>query len=1011
MTTDLREQLQHALGGTYTIERELGGGGMSRLFLATEHALKRHVVVKVLPHDQMSELSAVRFHHEMELAAQLQHPHILPIFTAATQGTLLYYIMPYVPGESLRRRLDDDNAFPVADALRILREVADALAYAHQRGVVHRDIKPANILLAQGHALLADFGIARALAEARAGEGLTGPGVVVGTPGYMAPEQLAGEPHIDGRADVYALGVVGYEMLAGRPLFTAPTMQAVVTAHLTVQPVRLTELRPEVPASVSGAIHRALEKAPEDRFRTASELRDALDAAPRAPSTFSPDGAPAGRAEEQRRRGMVEGARAALRRLRPLAGTPTSPTVIAVLPFTVRGSERLAYLGDGMVDLLSTKLNGAGQFRSADPRALLALVERDERRPLHPDRARVVAERLGAGLYILGSLLEMGGRLHLTASLYDLRGTMRATATSTAESEAQLFELVDDLVIQLLAGGAYEATTGFTALAATTTHSLPALKAYLEGESRFREGQFTLARDSLTRAVEADPTFALAWYRLSVAAEWAADRVVEDEAAEMALRHGRRLPERDRRLLEAFLAWRRGAHAAEGLYRSLIASDPNDVEAWFQLGEVLFHNGPICGRSITESREPWSRVLDLESKSLGALYHLARIASVEGRHGELDALTDRVLRLSPQSERALEARALRAFAAGDRAEQQRVLVELDRTGDAPLIGITRTVALYCGTPTAAIPLARLCTAPSRSADVRALGHVQVAYLEAVRGRWQAATAELASARQLDPARAAEAHGLLATTPFLALTPEQVDAARREVERWDATTPPQRDSQSLFVTIHDDVQPQVRAYLLGLLSARLGDHAAGHRHADELRSMGETPIQHALARALSEDVHAQIAAVRGEATAALETLERTRWEIAYDRPLASPVYSRSHARFLTASLLPAHGRSDEAMRWYNSFAEVSLYDLVHLAGSHWRRGELAGARGEGALAVWHYQRFIALWEPCDPPFAPLVRNARTRIAALLDEGLAPPPASGPRAGADAGRGAPVIPPIA
>jgi serine/threonine-protein kinase len=220
--------LQSALGDAYRVERELSPGGMSRIFLATESSLGRAVVIKVLPAELANEVSATRFRREIEIAARLQHPHILPVLTAGVSGSLLYFIMPYVPGESLRHRLARERQLPMADALRVLREIADALAYAHANGVVHRDVKPENILLESGHAVLADFGIARALLQASTEGSLTATGLGIGTPGYMAPEQAAGERSVDARADVYALAVVGYEMIAGMPPFSGPSAQAVM---------------------------------------------------------------------------------------------------------------------------------------------------------------------------------------------------------------------------------------------------------------------------------------------------------------------------------------------------------------------------------------------------------------------------------------------------------------------------------------------------------------------------------------------------------------------------------------------------------------------------------------------------------------------------------------------------------------------------------------------------------------------------------------------------------------
>ena len=408
MTADLREELQGIVGGTYELQRELGGGGMSRLFLATDRSLRRPVVIKVLPPERTSTVSAIRFQREIELAAQLQHPHILPVHAAGARDGLLYYVMPYVPGESLRHRLIRDRQLPVADALRIVREVADALAYAHHLGVIHRDIKPENVLLAQGHALLADFGIARALAEVRSVPGtddrLTDSGFAMGTPGYMAPEQVAGDKGVDGRADVYALGVIAYEMLAGVPPFTGPTAQAIITAHLTQPPPELRWVREDVPRPVGNAIHTALQKDPELRFRTAADFRDALDQVDAQPLEGGQGvvarivGQLLGRARRLR------GARRSTRQ--PDAPAIVSPTTVAVFPFAVRGSPRLSYLGDGMVDLLSARLDGAGELHSADPRAVLGMVEQLNTRALDPARARAIAERLGAGQFVLGTLLE-----------------------------------------------------------------------------------------------------------------------------------------------------------------------------------------------------------------------------------------------------------------------------------------------------------------------------------------------------------------------------------------------------------------------------------------------------------------------------------------------------------------------------------------------------------------------------------------------------------------------------
>lgn len=273
---DLRKRLASALGGGYAIERELTGGATSRLFLAVEPALNRRVVVKVLAAEAANSVGAARFKQEMELTARLQHPHILEVLTAGARDDLLYYVMPYVAGESLRHRIEREGRLPVADAILVLREVADALAFAHAQGIVHRDIKPENILLQGGHAVIMDFGVARALLAASGGRRLTDPGTTVGTVGYMAPEQAAGDRDIDARADIYALGVVGYEVLTGVSPFGGATLQAMVAAHQAQLPLPPRERREEIPPDVSAALLMALAKDPAARFQSAADFRDAL---------------------------------------------------------------------------------------------------------------------------------------------------------------------------------------------------------------------------------------------------------------------------------------------------------------------------------------------------------------------------------------------------------------------------------------------------------------------------------------------------------------------------------------------------------------------------------------------------------------------------------------------------------------------------------------------------------------------------------------------------------------
>jgi tetratricopeptide (TPR) repeat protein len=301
--------------------------------------------------------------------------------------------------------------------------------------------------------------------------------------------------------------------------------------------------------------------------------------------------------------------------------------------------------------------------------------------------------------------------------------------------------------------------------------------------------------------------------------------------------------------------------------------------------------------------------------------------------------------------------------------------------------------------------------------VRALGHTQVAYLEAARGRFAEARRELTEAAALDKALALPARGLLTTLRFLQVPRPELDATLAALTRWDAGAVPPSASRSLFVRVHNGVHPTIRAYLLALLHARAGDYAAAHRYAAELRGLGDTPVEKRLSRALSEDVHAEITSRRGETATALQTLEKTTLEVGYELPLASPFYSRSHARFHCAALLGAQGREEEAIRLYASFAESSVYDLIYVAASHMRRGELYEKRGDHSKAASHFRQFAVLWSECDPELQPMRDEGQRRLAQL---GVSAPEARTPAQAARSGEGEelgsadyghPITPPIA
>src|SRR5436853_6291730 len=301
---DGRERLEAALAEHYAIDRQLGAGGMATVYRARDLKHDRHVAVKVLRPELAAVLGIDRFLSEIRVTAHLQHPHILPLFDSGQAGGLIYYVMPYVEGESLRQRLEREQQLPIDEAVSLTANVAEALDYAHRHGVVHRDIKPENVLFQRGQAVVADFGIALAVSAA-AGSRLTETGLSLGTPQYMSPEQATGDRLIDARSDIYSLATVLYEMLAGEPPITGPTVQSVIAKAVTARPRPLRQLREAVPPHAEAAVLKALAKLPADRFQTAAQFVDAL-ARPGwggVPATTAPDSAAAAPERPGRRRG------------------------------------------------------------------------------------------------------------------------------------------------------------------------------------------------------------------------------------------------------------------------------------------------------------------------------------------------------------------------------------------------------------------------------------------------------------------------------------------------------------------------------------------------------------------------------------------------------------------------------------------------------------------------------------------------------------------------------------
>ncbi|HUQ81860.1 MAG TPA: serine/threonine-protein kinase [Gemmatimonadaceae bacterium] len=457
---NLSDQIRDTLGPTFTVERELGGGGMSRVFVAYDQTLERRVVVKVLAPELMADVNAERFRREILVVAGLQHPHIVPVLSAGEMAGRPYLVMPFVEGESLRTRIARGGAMRVVEAVGVLRDVARALAYAHERGIVHRDIKPDNVLIHAGSAVVADFGVAKALDVARRTPGiaaqgtLTAAGASLGTPGYMAPEQIAADPNADYRVDIYAFGVTAYEALAGKGPFHGRAPHALLAAHLSEAPPSLAELRPEVPSALVSLVMRCLEKEPDRRPQNAQQILIALEdpavlSGELGPATITGAAIAARTTASRRKRfamlamlgGAIAAAGGAAFILRDGTSAAVAPTVVA----PVAKTPSIAVLP--FVELASDSSNVAAEAIATELTSALA---RDRRvRVASGNSAQALQKRLALGqnvsdavtLYVEGVVQREAGRVRVDARMVNAADGFMVWAQSYEGDAGQLLTL------------------------------------------------------------------------------------------------------------------------------------------------------------------------------------------------------------------------------------------------------------------------------------------------------------------------------------------------------------------------------------------------------------------------------------------------------------------------------------------------------------------------------------------------------------------------------------------
>jgi serine/threonine-protein kinase len=956
------------------LQRELGGGGMSRVFLAQETALGRQVVVKVLPPDLAAALSADRFRREIQLAASLQHPHIVPLLAAGEAATgesggVLYYTMPLVEGESLRARLAHQGELPVAEALRVLRDVADALSYAHRHGVVHRDIKPDNVLLSDHHALVTDFGVAKALDEAARHTSLTATGLALGTPTYMAPEQAAADPHTDHRADIYALGVLGYEILAGRPPFTGPSPQAIVAAQLTQPAPPLAQSRPSVPPALAALVMRCLEKRPADRWQSAAELLDAIEAVGATGEVAAPPTVTQPVAVPRTRRQpiallallalvIVGAVWSMVRRSRDPA--PLDPDLVAVAPFDAP-DPRLALWREGLVDLLSRNLDGAGPLRSVPPTTVI------RRWRGRADRlsAAELGRRTGARLIVFGNLIGAGpDSVRLTATALDAQSERPLAELELRDVADRMDRLADSLTLRLMRELGRSRRIEVLRTGSLGSTSLPALKAFLQGEQWFRRAAWDSALASYEHAIALDSTFPLALRRASQVLGWqrsAFDSLAYALALHAGeLNHG--LAPRDSLLVTAdslsaamysttpAVDWPvlRRLHAVA---QELTRRYPDDSESWFILGEARYHAGSPVGIGPRMTMEAFDQAIALDSSFAPAYIHQVELA--QWLHGTEagERYAAGYLRLEPTD-----------ISASGIGLAQRIL-QASRTRPSEIPRLVREAS--------PATLVDAWSTLRRSPDsTEGLIAVNRALAEAPPGdaRWLTPDARKRrlGGSLLYRGHVHEAADLLFDTPNAA-PPHLVEAALL------SPSPPESAGPVFRRWVADASVPSVVTLLWWTTRRDTAAIRQLERKGDSLARSHPLPAHRSRAAYASEAARAYLALLGGDTTDAIRRLE------ALPDSLCPFCYFE---RLTLAQLLSARREDRKALR----LMDGSLMDLLVPSEILWtlERARVAERLGERETAARDYQYVVGVWRHADDQLQPYVAEAREGLLRVAGE---------------------------
>jgi tetratricopeptide (TPR) repeat protein len=981
--------LVDALADRYRLERELGHGGMATVYLAHDLKHDRSVAVKALHPELAHALGPERFLREITITAQFDHPYILPLLDSgvvepqtSTGRRLLYYVMPYVDGESLRDRMNRQKQLPVDDAIQITREVAEALGYAHARGVIHRDIKPENIMLSGGHARVADFGIARAI-DVAGSERLTETGLAIGTPAYMSPEQSMAERDVDGRSDLYALGSVLYEMLVGEPPYTGPTAHAILAKRMTNPVPSVRTIRETVPASVDRALSRALAKAPADRFPTATQFAEALgDSATTAPVAMG--------SGDRRMLTWLVGV-ITLLALALLGGwlfarsrrSPVVPSasIIAVLPFLPSTADTaLARLGRDLVLTVSANLDGVGGIRTADPRLVLSAA--DDRRSRGTADAIALGKNLGAGSVVVGNIVREGPEVRLDLKLLatsgDSQPLARATITSAPDSIGALTDSVTWALLRQVWRGGEPPSPSYENL---TTRSVESLRAFLAGEQFTIAGRWSEAIEAYASAIKADSSFWLAGWRYNWAEGWVLEGKFNPDLQRGYESHLSAFGERDRMLIEADMT---GDSVLFVDYlartRAIVTRFPNDWSAWSKYADVLHHWGPMIGVTNSEMRAALQRTVDLNPRLVPYLEHLltASLGHDSAQAAKVaEALTALGYYSRLSAERGYDASMgarleLSAGAGLPVSLRDSFALAIARSPDW-LVRTFASVRLYAvGYPAAQIELNRRLLALAPHDSLAGFTWVGTAQAWAARGAWDSTLAAYQHAvslgtRNISPVSlyTMAASGTWLGALDMARTAEQRAAAVKSLDRLPPGEPATRRERAML------------AWADGILAAQRRNLPDLKEARERLRQSGASAAPF-MERSLA-GFELELRGARQAAAESLAVLDLA----ATDLDISAPhdPYARSITHLAASQLMLEQGDTSRALkllRWHEAYIPASAEGFrsqIFAGLAYYQLARIEKAQGKDDLAREHYEQFLRRYDMPPPAHRHLVDEAK------------------------------------